>query len=96
MTSLEQLQKALEKFKDCLLDQDASNALLDEFDHLKELFSAFQKDNVVVPRKRLEDVCKTCLVPCDYSNVPFQCKAKQLLESSKVPEKKVLNEGGGA
>ena len=52
------LKKALDKFRDVLLDNDACDHILSEYDGFHDLFSVFQKDNMVVPRKQLEDLDK--------------------------------------
>ena len=57
MSSVEDLKKALDKFRDVLLDNDACDHILSEYDGFHDLFSVFQKDNMVVPRKQLFDKC---------------------------------------
>ena len=52
------LKKALDKFRDVLLDNDACDHILSEYDGFHDLFSVFQKDydlQVHVPHKQLSE-----------------------------------------
>ena len=44
MSSVEDLKKALDKFRDVLLDNDACDHILSEYDGFHDLFSVFLKD----------------------------------------------------
>jgi hypothetical protein len=53
------LRKALDKFRDILLDNDACDHILSEYDSFHDLFSVFQKDNEKVLKDLLlKDLAK--------------------------------------
>jgi len=57
--STKDLRKALDKFRDILLDNDACDHILSEYDSFHDLFSVFQKDNEKVLKDLLlKDLAK--------------------------------------
>ena len=50
------LKKALDKFRDVLLDNDACDHILSEYDGFHDLFSVFQKDHEQENAVRIEQI----------------------------------------
>ncbi len=94
MTDLEELQKALEQLKPKLtrvtMTGSYQEGYLDAVHDVKELFSVFQKDNVIIPRKQLEERALEIDNPSnDYGEVckqnrQYRCLLKELLAGSDL------------
>jgi hypothetical protein len=67
MTQLEDLQKALDELRGWLhatewrgVSSEVADELIERIEKVEKLFSAFKMANVIVPRKQLSELVKSC------------------------------------